>query len=496
LGAWSGCSDFLTHRVRARRARPRLRPDAELLEVRDCPSSLAPAPGIEREAHPSVAAEHAVHRQQHRLHNHLPGSAIHAKKKKAPARPLTIYVKPGGKSGANAGKTPSRPLGSLVAAVKRAKPGTTIVLLPGTYTENVFIVGKSNLTIVGATDQSSILAPAANDAIRVISSSNITIENVWFRSGGRGLAAVSSSVNIQNIKTDGTQGDGVLVTGSAGPTGVLTATSCQFNSVKTGSGLELDAGGVAMINGCTFDNNGTSPAASQSSNGMAVMGNAQVTVMNSHFDGNTNAGLVAQGHSQVTVQGSTLSFNQKGDGALFFDQATVHLIGNTFASNGQIRGLGAGKNGVEFFPNYTGTAVVSGNIFQDNTANGLFIGSATSAIQVVGNTFDNNAVGIEMDSSTGSTINAVIQGNTISIPMPTMDPTDKGIIAIGKGVTATIGGSGTLGNTLENYAFSAAAPGNGAFIFESGGPNLTNLTENTFESGGNPVLEPVAVGIG
>jgi hypothetical protein len=426
------------------------------------------------------------------------------KKKKAPAGPVTIYVKPGGKSGANAGKTASRPLGSLVAAVKRAKSGTTIVLLPGTYTENVFVNGKSNLTIVGAANQSSILAPGANDAIRVVNSSNITIENVWFRSGGRGLAVVSSSVNIQNIKTDGTQGDGVLVTGSAGPTAVLNATSSQFNSVQTGSGLELDDGAIATINGCTFNNNGTSPAATLSSNGMVLFGGAQATVMNSHFDGNTNAGLVAAGHSQVTVQGSTFSFNRTSDGALFIGQATVNLLGNTFASNG-VGGPSTGLNGAEFFgnlndpSNYGGAAVLSGNVFENNTAYGIFIGSATQNIQILNNHFDDNVAGVFMDDTySAAPINATIQGNTIDVPAPISDPNDlhKGIIAHGKGITATVGGTGTQANTLENYFFSANSPNGGYFIFESGNPKLTNLLENTFTSAGSPVRGPEAIHTG
>ena len=75
---------------------------------------------------------------------------------------------------------------------------------------------QDNITIVGAANQSSILAPANGDAIKVMLSSNITIENVWFRSQGsqgRGLSVLGSSVNVQNIKTDGTLGDGVFVDG-------------------------------------------------------------------------------------------------------------------------------------------------------------------------------------------------------------------------------------------------------------------------------------------
>ena len=490
LSAWSGRRNPPTRPVLPGQARHRLRPGAEPLETRDCPSGLAVAAEVNHLADGALLAHRDAHRHHPvpaiRRHGHDPG----------PTSPLTIYVKPGGKSGATAGKTAARPLGSLIAAIKRATPGTTIILAPGVYTENVFINAKSNLTIVGAPDQSSILAPPNNDAIRVIQSSNITIENVWFRSQGsqgRGLAVVGSWVTVQDIKTDGTQGDGVLVTGSAGQPAVFNATASQFDSVQTGSGLELDDGAVANINGCTFDKNGTSPAATQASNGLVLFGGAQAKITNSHFDGNTNAGLVASAQSQVTVQGSTFSSNQKGDGALFLNQATVNLVGNTFASNGVTRGEATGLNGVEFFVNYGGTAVVSGNVFQDNTANGIFIGSASGAIQVAGNTFNNNVVGIMMDSSTGSRINATIQGNTIEMPAPTSDDTYKGIIAIGTGVTATIGGPDTQGNSLENYGYSAINPNFGFFIFESGSPKLTNLANNRFTSGGRPVPEADAI---
>ena len=69
--------------------------------------------------------------------------------------------------------------------------------------------------------------------------------------------------------------------------------------------MELDAGAVANINGCTFNNNGTSPAATQTSNGMTLFGNAQANITNSNFDGNTNEGMVAADQTQVTVQGTS-----------------------------------------------------------------------------------------------------------------------------------------------------------------------------------------------
>jgi hypothetical protein len=240
---------------------------------------------------------------------------------------------------------------------------------------------------------------------------------------------------------------------------------------------------------------------------MVVMGSAQVTVMNSHFDVNTNAGMVATDHAQVTVQGSTFNFNRTGDGALLFAHATVNLNGDIFASNG-VRGPSQGLNGVEFFGNlndpnsYSGAAVLSGNFFENNTAYGIFIGSATQNIQILNNHFDNNVEGVRMDDSgSAAPINATIQGNTIDAPSPPSDPSAqlpiyKGISATGKGVTATIGGTGTQGNTLENYRYFPNDPNNGTFIFAMGSPNLTIVENgNTFKFGGNDVPQDLATRI-
>src|SRR5262249_26312824 len=160
---------------------------------------------------------------------------------------------------------------------------------------------------------------------------------------------------------------------------------------------------VATINGCTFNNNGTSPAATQASNGMVLFGGTQANITNSQFSGNTNAGMVATDHASVTVQGSTFSLNQKGNGALFFAQATVNLLGNTFASNGVPGGtlVSSGETlfvgGAEFYAkpndpkNYTGAAVISGNVFVDNTGYGIFIGgTAPQGIQILNNQFHDN----------------------------------------------------------------------------------------------------------
>jgi hypothetical protein len=186
----------------------------------------------------------------------------------------------------------------------------------------------------------------------------------------------------------------------------------------------------------------------------------------------------------VTAQGCTFSSNKKGDGAIFFDQTTATLIDNSFDSNGEVVGPTTGLNGLEFNGNFTGTAVVSGNTFQNNTADGLFIGNAPNTIQVVNNLFDNNLAGIVLYSS-GTTISVNIQSNTFQVPA-TAPSNFFGFLAIGSGASATIGGPGGQGNDFNGFAdhtsigeANAGGPQN-QFL---GCPNVTILA-NTFQRDG------------
>ena len=467
-----------------RRFRNRMIPDALLLEVRICLSAITPSSRTNHLADISrvIPEKHQRTVPVEQIRHPLPSKPIRltTKAPKAPKAPKVTKAPKVPKIPQAPGTVDASPT-SLATALKSAKPGETIVLAPGTYTKNVVFSNQSNITIVGAANQSSIFAPASGDAIKVMLSSNITIENVWLRSQGsqgRGLSVVGSSVNVQNIKTDGTLGDGVVVTSYQGHNASLNATGSQFDSVQTGDGLDLRIGSSSLINGCTFNNDGTAPGVGQSSVGLALSGNATATILNSQFNGNTNAGLVALQNSAVTAQHSIFADNKKGDGALFLNQTTVNLVDNTFASNGEIRGEAEGFNGVEFLTNFTGTAVVTGNLFENNTASGIWTGSSANNMQITGNTFDNNVVGVFLDAS-AAPIRATVQGNTFAVPVGS-PVEDVGVLAVGGGVTATIGGNGALANTMENYS-------NGSFIVQSNGsptesvgnPNDTILA-NTF----------------
>jgi parallel beta-helix repeat protein len=457
-----------------RRRRNRLDPGAESLELRDCPSGLSAHLGYGESAHALLARTHSL---THESHEAVPAEKVRTR------GPQTIYVAPKGKLGLSAGKNAAHPLGSLTLALKRAKPGATIILAPGVYTQTAGMTGKSGITIQGAAGNASILAGSGNYALKVYSSSGITIENVWFRApNGSGLAIVGSSVNLQNVETNGSHDDGAVVAGGAS----VNVTSSHFDSAQTGNGMDLQ-GGTATITGSTFNNNGTAGGSQQGAgSGLSVEGNSQVNITNSQFVGNLNANFVSFGQAQVTAQGSTFAQSQQGDGALFAGSGAVDLRGNTFSMNSTVKGFipGSGFDGVEFFYTFTGSAILSGNTFSDNTAIGVYIGSSSSPIQVLNNTFDNNVVGVDLDAAVAP-LSAVVQGNTFTVPAGSA-AVKQGVAADGSGVTATIGGTGSQENTFQNYVSGSAivqenVNGNAAGVLVPvGNPNLTIL-DNNFE---------------
>ncbi len=139
--------------------------------------------------------------------------------------------------------------------------------------------------------------------------------------------------------------------------------------------------------------------------------------------------------------------------------------------------------------NYTGNAVVSGNSFTSNTANGIYVGSAGN-LTVSNNQFSGNVVGLFLDG-TGASINATVTGNTIAVA-PNPPDNWNGIVAAGTGVTATIGGRGADGNTIENYLM-------GDYIHEAigTGPNAglpkVTISTNEYLQNGTPVDPSYAI---
>ena len=239
--------------------------------------------------------------------------------------------------------TPMRHIQALLDAYPDIGTGKTVRVDPGTYVENVTIVGwpHSGLTLEGAGPGSSIidanqvdtcleLDGFASGAIRgftlqngncdtgaglsCINGSAPTIENMEITNnyanwGGAGIHCEDSSPTIQNCtitgNTAGDSGGGMLNQGSS-----PTLTDVTFSGNQAGSG-----GGM-------LNNNGSSP-----------------TLTHVTFSGNqadhSGGGIFNENLSSPTLTGVTFSGNQanSGGGMWNSDSSSPTLTGVTFIGN-------------------------------------------------------------------------------------------------------------------------------------------------------------------
>ena len=409
----------------------------------------------------------------------------------------SLFVNPAtGNDGAGAGGFAS-PFRTINAAVAAAGPGTTIRLMAGAYPENVRIVGKSDLKIVGTGLQSSIIYPASGDAAFVYNSSNISFDKLWFASTGaegRGLVVVASSVNTGMIRTHLTRWIGMLGVSEGGRPATIVSRYSQFDWVQTGSGVYLQNGANATFIGCTFRENGYAADYRPDGGGLVVGGASTARIDYSVFIHNRHSGVIANSTSRVEMTNSYSARSILGNGAIFFDQTTAILTGNTFAENGVTFGPTTGLNGVEFFSNFTGYASLAQNNFLSNTASGIYLGSAPNLIQVVGNVFSGNWSGMTMFGDQPRAINLRIAGNYFATDPNRADAT-FGIAGIGNRINAQIGGNGGEQNIFDgfrDYLFINPSHAGGNPVQELGCPNFVILG-NTFRRRGVAIPASQAV---
>ncbi|WP_165245799.1 right-handed parallel beta-helix repeat-containing protein [Paludisphaera soli] len=364
----------------------------------------------------------------------------------------SLFVNPSTGADVSGAGTYAAPYRTINAAVAAAAPGTSIRLMSGAYVENVQIIRKANLKIVGTGLQSSVIYPTRGDAVLVHSSDNISFDNLWFAAAGtdgRGLVLIGSSADTGLVRTNLTRWIGVLATDTPGRATTLDARYSRFDGVQVGQGIYLQSGTNAVLIGCTVNGNGLGANPRADSGGMVLVSNTTARIVGTTFIGNLNSGLIAHDSARVEMSGSYSANSIQGNGALFFGATTAILSGNTFANNGRTFGAVSGFNGVEFYVNFVGYASVTGNNFRGNTANGLFIGSAPNLIRVVGNVFDSNLIGLNFFAETNAA-NVQILGNRFRVPA-NLGQERFGVAGVGRLVNAQIGGSGAEQNVFDDF---------------------------------------------
>jgi hypothetical protein len=385
---------------------------------------------------------------------------------------------------------------TVQAAINAATNGDEIVIAPGTYFEQLDLMGKSLLIRGTLTPELTIIDAGGLLGVAITGSAAVELRGLTFQNGsvtgasGGGIVSTNSGLTITNS----------ILTGSNATEG-------------TGAAL-LVVGGTIALNNTTVSSNFASSSIVPAPFGGAVdIRDAVATISNSRFEGNIGSGV---GGSALGLLGTTAAV----------------ITGSTFQSNSATATTGtADAESAGIAVRDSSSLVISGSTFNLNTTafgDGVAIDvgplSSAASLSVTNCTFTNNtgtsgANGIVAHSSSGafSVIDSTFEGNTLTsgtgagIAMLTNVTLPNGGALIDgctfRNNTAAVAGAVhfpclmTISDSLfENNRATGAT--SGSFVITGGAgairsstaPNGSNITRCTFR--GNNLLNPAGQGGG
>jgi parallel beta-helix repeat protein len=296
---------------------------------------------------------------------------------------------------------------TITSAMNAANPGDTVLVDPGTYTEQVFIT-KDRIKLIGVNQQAIIQAPAA------------LAPNTFALGDVKG----AEHVTIENLTVEGPYAGGFTNVG-----GFLLGLHAGI-FVENGGSAEIEHNHVTQIADQTLNNttrDGFAILIGSQSNVLNTTGSA--VVIDNVIDNYQSAGIdVTEVGSSALIAGNTiqgLSAAQSGQvlqqlGIVVGDGAKAVVFDNEVSSN-------LGGNGLGIYLFHPGTDVTLINNEFNNNSYGIYAFDAhddfiaynqanadaftgitlsqSSNLQVVGNQADHNGLeGIVLFGTTGSSI--------------------------------------------------------------------------------------------
>jgi len=396
-----------------------------------------------------------------------------------------IYVRAGA-SGTQNG-TAAQPFATISQAVAAAVTGSVIRVAAGSYSGNLLWLGplhpggKNNIKLLGVDRRAVALNGGATttDAVTLVGTTGNIIERFTISApsrfgiqmyGGPGSFSASdpgTTLALAFSTISDTTKDGIFISGTGSFADIRHnyIGNSQTKSGIVATDLATSASPAATIAYNEIAFNGYTLASGADGNGILATDSAQFTINGNYIHDNNRFGILGVTNSQLTVTRNTVVANQLNGiilcGPAANDTTTAQISANRIADNGVNLQNGQGYNGVEIFQTCIGAQVVSGNTFDSNSLNGLFIGGG--AVTATSNVFTNNATGmaVYVDDNSSTNTSADIFGNAF-----TGNLLDGVFIDLfpgtSKSITATIGGT-TAGqaNSFTNQNSQAGSRGIG-----------------------------------
>ncbi len=267
-----------------------------------------------------------------------------------------------------------QPGGSIQAAVNSASSGDTIIVDPGTYTENIVINNKDNLEIRSSQGPD-----------------NTTIAS---NSTGKDIISIGARTNLKIT--------GFTISGAGGGSSGINLNMCRDCAVENNKFLNNSVGIYLRSSGNIVIRNNIVTTGTGS--GIYSTQSYSTTISGNNISGYTSGIYIFNSQGSNTISGNTVSQNS-GSGIQLEDTNNNNTLESNIVSSNGVRGVYLARSSKNNLKN---------NIVSSNGGNGIEMGySSENTVlgnKVSGNTTTINNHGIFLDNCT----NSYVQSNTVS----------------------------------------------------------------------------------
>jgi hypothetical protein len=290
----------------------------------------------------------------------------------ASAQSATLYVEPAASGGVDSGNCQTSPCATISYAVTdEASSGDTIIVMPGSYTDNVTISDMTNLTIEGQDPDSETITYGesyngdSSESVFGLTNSqgiilnNLTIEDAPYMDvsiddessatlSNDDVTGSGQSANGDDDSDAGVYNDGTVTLQSD----TISDNDCSGNADTDVYGGGLDNEGVATVEADTYLENNCA------AEGGGIDNDGTMNVDSSYVEDNTaNGSPLDEGGGirntdQLTMTNSTISGNTAGSsatdltigGGIYNGQGSTTSLSDSIVSNNTATGQNDGTS--------------------------------------------------------------------------------------------------------------------------------------------------------